>query len=799
MNFPTSTYRLQFRNGMDFEEACSLVPYLAELGISHLYASPIFTAASDSTHGYDVTDYNEIDPVLGGRDGFDRLVQTLREHRIGLILDIVPNHMAASPENPWWNDVLRQGEASPHARHFDVDWSRPITLPVLGQPLEAVLADGELHLERDATGTGHIAYFDQLFPLSPERAAHAHAVDIKELLAEQHYELMHWKEARRTLSYRRFFEVTGLIGVRVEEEETFRESHRLALDLLHGGQIDGLRIDHVDGLADPTAYLKRLRSAIGPDAYLVVEKILAGDEQLPAEWPVDGTTGYEFIPAMTRLFTDAEGAHALSDAFGQLTGVPFNESEALREIRLRMITHNFEGETTTLVDIATEHLGKQREPLQRAVEELLCAAPVYRTYVTAQELTPKDRAIIDTMIGAAARHADQSHVDAVASLLLSDGSDVFRTRFQQLTGPIMAKSVEDTLFYRDVRFLAGNEVGGHAADAYDTSSAGAHERLARLVEHQPRGMRATATHDTKRGEDARARLYVLSEFATEFEQLARAWCRQDAALPPLDVQWLVLQSLVGLWPRLDAPLADVADLQKRLGPYLTKALREAKSDTNWLEPDLTFEKKAQDFLDDLLFERSGRFAEDMRAFMSALDAAAWLTSLAQTAIKLMLPGVPDIYQGTELFDDSLVDPDNRRPIPFEKIQHLNRSTPLTWQNWLQPNAKSIIIKSLLSLRTETLPATYRALASKGTLEQHCFAFATRLEESDVIVAVPRHAGSLLDGKLIPPEIWQDTVLKTGLEGGFRNLLTRRRVSLKGDITLTRLFQDGPIVVLSSDK
>ncbi|MSE17783.1 malto-oligosyltrehalose synthase, partial [Pantoea agglomerans] len=324
MNIPTATYRIQFRNGMTFDRAAALVPYLKQLGISHLYASPIFSATAESTHGYDVTDVNQIEPSIGGREGFDRMAAALKAAGLGLILDIVPNHMAASLENPWWRDVIEHGEQSRYAYYFDIDWSRRLTLPFLGDTFEAVLANGEISVKRDPqTGKPALAYFDNFYPLAPETwqdreeavLALRDAAEIAELHDQQPWRLMSWRDAPNDLSYRRFFEVTGLVGVRVEDKKVFDAAHQLILELVHSGAVQGLRVDHVDGLADPHGYLEQLRQAAGPDCYLTVEKILGDNEQLPDAWPVSGTTGYEFMAALANLLVDSDQLSGLRKAY----------------------------------------------------------------------------------------------------------------------------------------------------------------------------------------------------------------------------------------------------------------------------------------------------------------------------------------------------------------------------------------------------------------------------------------------------------------------------------------------------
>ncbi|MCV3309020.1 malto-oligosyltrehalose synthase, partial [Leclercia adecarboxylata] len=475
---PTATWRIQFRNGMTFDRAASLVPYLQQLGISHLYASPIFTAARDSTHGYDVTDANEIDPSIGGRAGFERLVSALKAAGLGLILDIVPNHMSTSLENAWWRDVIEHGEKSRYARHFDIDWSRRLTLPFLGDDFEVVLANGELSVQRDPnTGKPALAYFDNFYPLTPdswqgreeEVLSLSDPAAISRLHDQQPWRLTSWRDAPNELSWRRFFEITGLVGVRVEDDAVFDDSHALILALVRSGAVDGLRIDHVDGLADPRAYLQRLRQEAGADCYITVEKILSKGENLPTDWPISGTTGYEFIASLSEVLIDDDKIDNLRQAYDKVMGRPVDMHDELRDARLLMVDRNFAGEFSTLLKLAktlaeTEGVQVEEEPLRLALRELLVAFPVYRTYGTAQGMSAADVRLLNSVV--ATISADPDAIALLMRILTGEVSEEardtathFRTRFQQLTGPLMAKSVEDTLFFRQHMDLALNEVG----------------------------------------------------------------------------------------------------------------------------------------------------------------------------------------------------------------------------------------------------------------------------------------------------------------------------------------------------
>lgn len=752
MKIPSATYRLQFRGDMNFAAAVEIVPYLKQLGISHLYASPIFTATSGSTHGYDVTDHNEIDPVLGGRAGFDRLSQALRAADLGLILDIVPNHMAASMENPWWRDVVEWGAQSRFADHFDIDWSRKLTLPILGQPFEDAVAASEISLVLDEKlGSLALAYFDNHIPLHPaswerllariedpaasflaEAAGRSDPKDpewlhsqvgatkvstrfadelaglsrdhtfLASLHEEQPWALMFWKDARRTLSYRRFFEITGLAGVRVEDRAVFDDVHRLTLELVASGQVDGLRVDHVDGLADPAAYLRMLREAAGPDTYIVVEKILASGEELPADWPVEGTTGYEFIDATVDLLADAEGLEWLSGAYEAQTDAPPLKA-ARRQAKTEILTVNFEGELTRLAE-AFSSLSSGTfdiDTVREGLAGLIVAMPVYRTYVGKRPASAADRDAFDHATSEMCV-GDLTFRDELVSCLrevliervpADDELRRVRRLFQQLSSPAMAKGVEDTLFYRDHRLLALNEVGCQPERPLPSLER-FHRLMAQRQQNYPLSLNATATHDTKRGEDARARLFALTAAPEVWAQRVSHWREINAGLvrevggkpaPEPEVEWMIYQALIAAWPEgLDVDDGEgIAALRARFLVLLEKAVREAKLRTSWTDIGEDYEGAVRAYAAALL-EPGNAFLAEFNGATAPFYAAGRANSLSQLLVKLTAPGVPDIYQGTELGDFSFVDPDNRRPVDFVYLQDLldsARVDPTSLAQW----------------------------------------------------------------------------------------------------------------------
>ncbi|MGF3808153.1 malto-oligosyltrehalose synthase [Enterobacter mori] len=761
---PSATYRIQFRNGMTFDRVVALIPYFRDLGISHLYASPVFTATTDSTHGYDVTDPNEIDPAIGGRDGFNRMAAALRQAGMGLILDIVPNHMSTSLENRWWRDVIEHGKQSRYARYFDIDWSRPLTLPFLGDTFEAELEKGAIRLHRDSvTNKASLVYYDTAYPLNP--GTWDENKSIAELHEAQSWRLMSWREAPKQLSWRRFFEITGLVGVRVEDEQVFHDTHRLILELVHDGTVDGLRIDHIDGLADPLGYLQRLRHATGPDCYITVEKILAKGEQLPAEWPVSGTTGYEFIASLAEVLVDDASLERLENVHNETLGVTVDRQNALRDAKGLMTDRNFEGEFTTLLNLArdlAQHNGVeiQMDDIHHALRELLIAFPVYRTYGTAEGLTPSDVTLLSRVV--ASVNASEPALSLIVRILTGDlperdrdSATLFRTRFQQLTGPLMAKSVEDTLFFRHNLELALNEVGADPTPRAFSLSRFHQEMRIRLA-RQPDALLGTSTHDTKRGEDARARLYTLTEAPEQWgENLAR-WRQMnqthvrflnDGTAPNAADTWMIYQALAGVWPATLSPddRDGLQTLEARFLGFIEKALREAKQRTDWIDSNESYENVVMDYVRHLLSPDNTLFLHDFSETLQPFVRAGLMNSLSQTVIKLTAPGVPDIYQGSEALNFSLVDPDNRREPDFAAlVQNLSTANSTVFndeQGWRDGRVKQYVTATLLRLRPH-YPALFRygdwlPLKVTGEREEHLIAYARVKDDEALIVAVPR--------------------------------------------------------------
>jgi (1->4)-alpha-D-glucan 1-alpha-D-glucosylmutase len=799
---PVSTYRVQVRQGFGFDDVAALADHLAALGVSHVYLSPILRATPGSAHGYDVVDHAQLSPDAGGREAFERMTAALARHGLSAVADVVPNHMAvptpARLNAALWS-VLRDGPGSPHARWFDVDWSVPdrsLLMPVLGRRIGQVLADGELSV--DTSGDEPVLrYYDHEFPVRPGTAD----LPLPELVERQWYRLAWWRTADDELNYRRFFDVDTLAAVRVEDPVVFAATHELLLDLVGAGDLGGLRIDHPDGLADPRGYLRRLAEATD-GAWVVVEKILEAEEELPDDWPCAGTTGYDALARVGGLFVDPAGAAPLSSLLAELAGDPSELADVVERSKREVIEHSLHAEiqrlTDLLVDISHADLALRdhtRRMLRDAVVELLVAMDRYRAYVVPGEPPPAESVAVVRQAAARARgrlpEEGRDALDAVAELVLGrlDGPDPERraeliVRFQQTCGPVMAKGVEDTAFYRWHRLVSLNEVGGDPG-RFGVAPEEFHSYCNRLEAHWPATMTTLSTHDTKRSEDARARLAVLSELHLEWGAAVRAW--REQAQPYGSDQWpdpptayLFWQALVATWEFGGG--ATGAAAEERLRGYLEKATREAKVHTSWTNPEAGYERAVADFARGVLGDET--LLASVGEFCATLDAPARVGVLGQKLVQLTMPGVPDVYQGTEIVDLSLVDPDNRRPVDVarrrELLAALDGGAPAASLEPAPDRAldleKLLVTSRALRLRREHPEwfvgpdATYLPVA---TSSGNALAFArgdaagpaavtvaTRLP-----VALARHGGWYEHTVALPAGSWTDVLTGRPVAGG----------------------------------
>ncbi|NHN55488.1 malto-oligosyltrehalose synthase [Calidifontibacter sp. DB0510] len=798
----TGTYRLQLHAGFTFADARAQVPYLARLGVSHLYLSPILTAVPGSMHGYDVVDHSRLNPELGGREEFEALAAAAHDHGLGIVVDIVPNHMAfVAPESlngAVWQ-VLRDGRDAATAQWFDIDWKvggGRLNLPVLGEPLEDVLAAGDITLDRSGDEPV-LRYFDHVWPVALGTDT---TDDLTELLQRQHFRLASWRDKDELLNYRRFFEVDGLIAVRVELPEVFDATHELLLELHHAGLIDGFRIDHPDGLADPAGYLARLRDACRKDTPVWVEKILEGDERLPADWACAGTTGYDALRVVQAALTDPAGADAVNQAWIDAGGDPDFEHQVEQAKRF-VVANSLAPEVDRLTRRAREALpDASPERLREAIVELLVGGEVYRAYVQPDARpSPAARArLAEAFARAIEQRPDlRPELEALLPLtVLADDDEAatdFGIRLQQTWGPVMAKGIEDTTFYRWHRLIALNEVGSDPTVLADASPALLHDWAAYQAEHWPRTMTTLSTHDTKRSEDVRARLLALAgdpHWWTTLSGIARSQAAGTGVDGP--TAHLVWQTLFGV--------GDISD--ERLRDYLQKALREAKEHTAWVDGDADYEQRVVNFA--VTLRDSPEWRTALAGALATVREPIRAVTLGAKLLQLMLPGVPDGYQGTEIVNLSLVDPDNRRPVDYtQRARLLDQvsDAPPGREDSLDAE-KLYVVHRALTLRSHEPAlfgehAAYRPIDSES---EHAVAFERSVEGGFLrrrrrarAIAVATRAA----GRLATTGGWRDTRLQVP-DGRWNDVLTGRPHVSDGGVLLADLLRDRPVALLEEE-
>ena len=761
---PASTYRLQVTADFTLDDAAAVAGYLADLGVTHAYSSPLLRSAAGSTHGYDTVDHAHIDEPRGGRPGLDRFVAALHERGLGLVLDLVPNHMGVNDpaESAWWWDLLQHGRDSAHADAFDVDWDfggGKIRIPVLGSAddvSELKIVDGELR------------YYDNRFPIAPGTGGGSP----QEVHARQHYELVDWRRADDQLNYRRFFAINTLAGLRVEDPAVFAATHELVTQLVEDGSVDALRIDHPDGLADPKGYLDRLAEATGR-RWTVVEKILEPGEELPGSWQTAGTTGYDALTEVDDVLVDPAGEPALTALDTELAGRQVDYAQLVHDCKREVTDGMLGSEVARLQRIIGDLPGVPADQVREGLAELLAWFPVYRSYL------PDGREHLDaTVAGVKERRPDlTAAVEALHPLLGTAGTEL-ATRFEQTSGPVMAKGVEDSAYYRWSRFVALNEVGGDPA-RFGTTVAGFHEAQQRRAQRAPASMTTLSTHDTKRSEDVRARLAVLAELPTEWAGLVRGWIHRHP-LADRSLAHLVWQNLVGAWPLS----------RERAHAYVEKAAREAGTSTTWTNPVQEFEDQLHALVD-AAYDDAATNAE-IEQFVTRIAPFGWSNSLSQKLLQLTIAGVPDVYQGTELWDFSLVDPDNRRPVDYD----LRRSllTRLD-EGWVPPvdetgAAKLLVVARTLRHRRDHPEAFagYTPVEATGAAADCAIAF----DRGAVVTVATRRPVHLAESG------WDDTAVHVPT-GAWRDLLTGDRVvSTAGGAPLAELLNRLPVALLVRD-
>ena len=940
---PRATYRVQLHREFTFGDAARIVPYLARLGISHLYCSPILRARAGSTHGYDIIDHGTLNPELGGREGFDGLVAALHAHGMGLVVDVVPNHMGImGADNAWWLDVLEHGPAARHAGFFDIDW-RPldetmadrVLVPVLADHYGLVLERGELRLAFDqAAGEFSIWYHGHRFPVDPREyprilalaaqpqlagafvalpprhdatpeavaARHrdsqlgkrqlAQAVDedplvasgvesalrvingtpgapnsferLHELLEAQAYRLAFWRVASDEINYRRFFDINDLAALRMEDEVVFDATHRLMLELVASGKVDGLRIDHPDGLYDPAGYFDRLQRGyaraaaldLAPAAggrparplWVVAEKILAGHERLAESWAVHGTTGYRFAAVANGLLVDTRARQRFERTWRSFTGQALDAGQAAYLGKRAILRAALASELTVLATGLLRLARADRRTrdytfntLRQALAEVIASFPVYRTYLSDQ-VSPQDRRYIGWAVAHARRRsraADATIFDFVRTALLAEpppgaapglarGYRAFAVRFQQLTAPVTAKGVEDTAHYVYTPLVSLNEVGTDPG-TFGIRVAAFHGASADRAARWPHTVLATSTHDTKRSEDVRARIDVLSEMPAAWRLLLRRWSRMnrsktrtvdDAAAPARHDEYLLYQTLLGTLPAGELDAAGLAEYRGRIERYMLKAVREAKLHSSWINANEPYEAAVTAFVEGLLRDGPGNlFLDDLREQAARIAWFGALNGLSMTALKLASPGVPDFYQGTEVIDLALVDPDNRRPVDYGLRERMLESlgTPTGGGSRLPEllapphdgRAKLWLTWRTLGLRRRD-PALfehgdYAPLAVTGEKSAHVVAFARRHEGRTLVAIVGRLFYALTGEAGRAPlghEVWLDTVVDLAPlrdAGPFVDALTGETLPLDGGrLALGRAFAAFPVALLYAD-
>jgi malto-oligosyltrehalose synthase len=804
---PVSTYRIQFHKDFTFQHFEDIIPYLDNLGIKTIYASPIFAATPGSTHGYDGINPLAINPEIGTLQQLKNISQKLKSRNIGWLQDIVPNHMAFTPENKWLMDVLEKGPDSAYKTYFDQSlgddfFKGPIMVPFLGSDLDEVIVAGDLKVKRK----GEKVVFDYSgteWPLCADSypdKLDLNREELKHLAGQQFYRLCSWKETDYQINFRRFFAVNSLICLRMRDEEVFSHFHQLIKELIDDGIFDGLRIDHIDGLFDPTTYLTRLRKLCGDNAYIIVEKILEPGEQMPA-WPIQGNTGYDFLAMVNNLLTNTKSHAAFTSFYDQLSGNQLPIDEQIREKKAWFLQNQMGGELENLSRLLS--IDGDGENLKKALAKFLIYCPVYRYYGNQLPLNEAEQKAVFQIFEdiEQANPELKSAIKSIKNWLDKGGNDAlyFYQRCMQFTGPVMAKGVEDTLMYTYNRFIAHNEVGDAPA-TFGIAVNDFHNEMKLRAKNWPLSVNGTSTHDTKRGEDARARLNVLTDIPDDWFSLVKQWSSENkASIDPND-EYFIYETLAGTYPMPGQP---ENDYHQRIEQYLEKTLREAKLHSTWAEPDEAYENKVKQFTLGLLDEKS-IFWNSFAPFHKKIALFGVVNSLVQMLLKLTSPGMPDIYQGCELWDFSLVDPDNRRPVDYNLRRGYESAKSGIEELWEEPFNGQVKLRLLQLVLHEIkqnpvlfAEGDYLPLNVTGRHSNNVIAYARQYHNISYVVVAPLGLASISNNTDVD---WGDTqvLLPENMQYKFQNVLVKKADNTADKIYLSAVFKDFPLAFLKFD-
>jgi malto-oligosyltrehalose synthase/4-alpha-glucanotransferase len=842
MNNLSSTYRIQFNQEFTFSDFKEIIPYLHQLGVKTIYASPIFEASPGSMHGYDTVNPLRINPEIGDEEQLKAISEHLKSLGMNWIQDIVPNHMAFHQNNIWLMDVLEKGPKSEYADFFDINWAgnknEPIMVPFLGSDLEEVIRNRELKVIKGDKQFS-LAYFDTPYPLNAHGQQLLQNVDIEAfnsdeeklltLANSQFYRLCNWKESDRKINYRRFFTVNSLICLNIHHKHVFVAYHKYILSLLRQNIFQGLRVDHIDGLFDPTAYLDMLREVAGEETYIIVEKILEEGEEMPHAWPIQGATGYEFLATVNNILVNRNAEHEFTKYYQQLVNSQASIESQIFDKKRAILQDHMAGELDNLLQLfydleladAQTLLETDGSLIKQAIAELLIRCPVYRYYGNTFPLSEAEESDLKKLL----KEIEQSSLQPAIQLLkqvwikspqrldeeYNQKAGLFYKRCMQFSGPLMAKGVEDTLMYTYNRFIGKNEVGD-SPEGFGKLPEEFHQQMIERQSLWSMALNGTSTHDTKRGEDARARLQVLTDLHAEWIEHVKNWqkinirLKADAA-PDDNDSYFIYQTLIGTYPM---PGVKDESYQSRMDAYLEKAFREAKTHTGWSEPKEEYESAAKSFTLNLLEDQT-EFRTDFDAFHKKVSDYGIINSLAQVALKFTCPGIPDVYQGTELWDFSLVDPDNRRPVDYEQrsawLKGFDKEQTLAtlWDERYSGKIKLWLEHVLLKVRQEFAftEAHYLPLKVKGHYDSNILAFARRYDSTWIVTVVPLHFAGLCEGMQVnfSDFDWKNTSVRFPDEAPttWTNLCNKKTGKVESEVSVSELFGDFPLAVLRMEQ